>query len=108
MRKSRLKKSSCLGSTGSLPRTCCVALSICVAGCIRPATERHRLAACAPRKARCESSCYKELKRKAETEMKRAEILKLVWIRIDAIIETNRTNWQLIAQPRADRVAHVV
>jgi len=54
---------------------------------------------------------YEEIavsKGEAETEMKRAEILKLVWVRIDAVIETNRTNWQLIAQPRADRVAHVI
>ena len=40
--------------------------------------------------------------------MKRAEILELARVGIDTVIETNRTDWQLVAQARADRVAHVV
>src|SRR5205814_2200529 len=45
---------------------------------------------------------------KAKTEMERAEIFTVPRIGIDAIIEANRADRQLVAQARTDRVAHVV
>src|SRR4029077_5076852 len=47
-------------------------------------------------------------KRKTKTEMEGAEIFELVRVRIDAVIETNRTDWQLVTQTSTNRVAHVV
>ena len=40
--------------------------------------------------------------------MKRAEILEGTRIRIDAVIETNRTDRQLVAQARTDGITHVI
>src|SRR5438552_830544 len=45
---------------------------------------------------------------KAKTEMERAEIFAILRIRINSIIETNRSDGQLIAQADAERVTHVV
>src|SRR5438128_8777031 len=40
--------------------------------------------------------------------MKRPETLELVRVGVHAVIETNRTDRQLVPQTRADRVAHIV
>src|SRR5262245_59686067 len=47
-------------------------------------------------------------KRKTETEMERAEIFEFVGIRIHAVVETNRTNRQLVTQTGTNRIAHIV
>src|SRR5205085_12601573 len=44
---------------------------------------------------------------KTETEMERAEILELVRLRIDAIVETNRTDRQLVTQTTTNRISHI-
>src|SRR4029450_636005 len=48
------------------------------------------------------------LKRKAETEVERAEIFEFVRIRIHTIVEANGADWQLVTQTTTNRVAHVV
>src|SRR4029077_9456262 len=48
-----------------------------------------------------------QLKRKAETEVERTEVFEFVRIRIDNVIEANRANRHLVAQARANRVAHI-
>ena len=48
------------------------------------------------------------LKRKAETEVERAEIFELVRVRIDTVVEANRADRQLVTQTSTNRVAHVV
>ena len=40
--------------------------------------------------------------------MERAEIFELVGIRIYAVVETNRTDRQLVTQTGPDRIAHIV
>src|ERR1051326_2722876 len=54
------------------------------------------------------SSVSRCSKRKTETEMERAEIFELVGIRIDAVVEANRTDRQLVTQTRTNRVAQIV
>ena len=44
---------------------------------------------------------------KTKTEMERAEIFIGTRIGIDAVVETNRTDWQLVAQARAYGIAHI-
>src|SRR6476646_10664586 len=48
-----------------------------------------------------------QLKRKTETEVKRAEIFELARVRIHTVVETNRADRQLVTQTPANRVPHV-
>src|SRR6266536_6234625 len=48
------------------------------------------------------------LKRKTETEVERAEIFKLVRVRIYTVVEANRADRQLVTQTSTNRVAHIV
>src|SRR4030095_2652824 len=47
-------------------------------------------------------------KRKAKTEVERAEIFELVRVRIHTIVEANWADRQLVTQTPTNRVAHVV
>src|SRR6266481_9727041 len=49
-----------------------------------------------------------QLKRKAETEVERAEIFELVRVRIYTVVEANRADRQLVTQTSTNRVAHIV
>src|SRR6476659_8360655 len=48
-----------------------------------------------------------QLKRKAETEVERAEIFELARVRIDTVVETNRADRQLVTQTTTNRVPHI-
>src|SRR6476659_2407156 len=48
-----------------------------------------------------------QLKRKAETEVERAEIFKLARVRIHTVVEANRADRQFVTQTSTNRVAHI-
>src|SRR6266480_4168452 len=49
-----------------------------------------------------------QLKRKTETEVERAEIFKLVRVRIYTVVEANRADRQLVTETSTNCIAHVV
>src|SRR5690349_3297638 len=59
------------------------------------------------RQIRCPQGEQLQLKCKTKTEVERAEIFELARVRIDAVIEANRPDGQLVTQTTANRVAHV-
>src|SRR5262249_4256276 len=88
---------------GSLPRTCCVASQL-FALSLNSASDRMPHAG----SMRSLERNAVASKRKTETEMERAEIFEFVGIRIHAVVETNRTNRQLVTQTGTNRIAHIV